>query len=114
MSYKVIHAFTDSQDFNHIYRVGDTYPRSGLKIAESRLRELASNKNKRKTPLIAPDKDVFSSYMNPPEKAKYTKTEINRMSTADLRKMALNTGVENAETMTGTELKKYFFDVFGL
>lgn len=49
-----------------------------------------------------------------PEKKTYTKTEINRMSTADLQKLALNTGVENADTMTGTELKKYFFDVFGL
>lgn len=57
----------------------------------------------------------FSKHMTPPEEQKtYTKTEINRMSTAELRKMALNTGVENADTMTGTELKKYFFDVFGL
>lgn len=59
--------------------------------------------------------DDFSQHINPPEEPKtYTKTEINRMSTADLRKMALNTGVENADAMTGTELKKYFFDVFGL
>ena len=55
----------------------------------------------------------------PEEKAEintkqYTKTEINRMSTEDLRQMALNTGVENAENMTGKELKEYLISVFGL
>lgn len=124
MSYKVIHAFTDTQDFNHIYRVGDVYPRSGTRVSEKRVKELASNKNKQKKALIAPDKDVFSDYMNPPEEyelpfvtvpdKQYTKTDINRMSTADLRKMASNTGVENADTMTGAELKKYLINVFGL
>lgn len=48
------------------------------------------------------------------EKKEYTKTEINRMSTAELKQMALNRGVENADSMTGVELKKYFFDVFEL
>lgn len=43
-----------------------------------------------------------------------TKTDINRMSTAELRQMALNTGIEGADTMTGAELKKYLIDVFGL
>lgn len=127
MSYKVIHAFTDSQDFGHIYRVGDVYPRSGLKIAESRLRELASNRNKRKTPLIAPDKDIFSQYMNPPEEPelpfvtvpnntgkKYTKTEINRMSTAELKAFAKEREVDNAEEMTGAELKKILIEKLGL
>lgn len=125
MSYKVIHAFTDSQDFNHIYRVGDIYPRSGLRVAETRLRELASAKNKRKTPLIAPDKDVFSSYMNPPEecglpfvtvpdKKKYTKTEINRLSTSELRELAKENGIDNADENTGAELKKMLIEKFGL
>lgn len=62
--------------------------------------------------------DEISSAM-PGEKAEintkqYTKTEINRMSTEDLRHMALNTGVENAENMTGKELKEYLISVFGL
>lgn len=115
MGYKVIHAFSDMQDFHHIYSVGDAFPRTGLKVSEERIKELAGKNNKQGQSLIARDEDDFSQYMNPLEKPKtYTKTEINRMSTADLRKMALNTGVENADAMTGTELKKYFFDVFGL
>lgn len=127
MSYKVIHAFTDSQDFGHIYRVGEVYPRPGLKITESRLRELASNKNKRKIPLIAPDKDIFSSYMNPPKEPdlpfvtvpnnsgkKYTKTEINRLSTSELRDLAKENGLDNADKTTGAELKKILIEKFGL
>lgn len=112
--YKVIRYFTDRQDNGYPYNEGDTFPRNGLTVSKERYKELSGSNNKQKTPLIKKVKDDFSQYMNPPEGAAYTKTEINRMSTADLRKMALNTGVENAETMTGTELKKYFFDVFGL
>lgn len=43
-----------------------------------------------------------------------TKTDINRMPVDELRKMAMNTGVEGAESMTGAELKKYLIDIFGL
>lgn len=49
-----------------------------------------------------------------PDKKKYTKTEINRMSTAELKQMALDKGIENADEMTGTELKKYFIDLYEL
>lgn len=55
----------------------------------------------------------FSDYMNAPEE-KYTKTEIYRMPVAELRKTALNTGMKNAESMTGTELKEYLINYFGL
>lgn len=50
--YKVIKFFTDLQDENHPYNVGDTYPRSGMKVAKERFEELAGNTNKRGTPLI--------------------------------------------------------------
>lgn len=48
------------------------------------------------------------------ENTSYTKSEINRMKTAELREMAKNTGVEGADDMTGQELKEYFISVFGL
>ena len=50
--YKVIKHFVDLQDNNHKYDVGDTYPRKGLNVLQSRINELASDKNKQKTPLI--------------------------------------------------------------
>ena len=50
--YKVIKPFTDLQDSNYKYDIGDIYPRKGLNVLQSRINELASNKNLQKTPLI--------------------------------------------------------------
>ena len=49
MSYKVIHYFTDLQDFNHPYKVGDVFPRLGMNVTEERLKELSSKNNKQGT-----------------------------------------------------------------
>ena len=51
--YKVIHWFRDMQDENHLYSVGDSFPRSGVSASDERIEELASNKNKLRIPLIA-------------------------------------------------------------
>lgn len=56
---------------------------------------------------------VPSDFMNPPEKP-YTKTEINRMSTADLKKLASENGIENATEINGSDLKKMLIEKFGL
>lgn len=50
--YKVIKHFTDLQDKNHPYNVGDIFPRKGLEVKPDRLAELAGSNNKQKTPLI--------------------------------------------------------------
>lgn len=50
--YKVIKYFVDLQDNNYKYYVGDTYPRKKLNVLPSRIKELATNKNLQKTPLI--------------------------------------------------------------
>ena len=119
MGYKVIHRFTDLQDFNHLYNVGDVFPRVGMKVPQSRIDELASGKNKLKTPLIELEKDKkiddFSQYMNKPEETKeteYTKTEINRMPTADLKELAEKNGLDNS--LSGAELKKLLISHYGL
>ena len=44
----------------------------------------------------------------------YTKTEINRMSTAELQTLALENDVDGADEMTGAELKKVLIEKFGL
>ena len=65
-------------------------------------------------------KDDFSQYMNQPEieeestEAKYTKTEINRMSTAELKSLAIKNGIDGADEMTGAELKKVLIEHFKL
>lgn len=50
--YKVIKYFTDLQDDNHPYNVGDTYPRDGFEVLASRIRELSGKKNRQGEPLI--------------------------------------------------------------
>ena len=42
------------------------------------------------------------------------KSEITRMSTADLKNLGKEEGIENAENMTGAELKKALFDRLNL
>ena len=48
------------------------------------------------------------------EKNQYTKTEINRMSTAELQALALENNIDGADEMTGAELKKVLIEKFGL
>ena len=70
MAYKVIKHFVDLQDNNYKYDVGDTYPRKGLNVLQSRINELASNKNKQKTPLIEEIPEVVEE----PKKEKKSKS----------------------------------------
>ena len=50
--YKVIKSFTDLQDNNYAYYVGDTFPRNGVEAGAERVAELSSDKNLQGVPLI--------------------------------------------------------------
>ena len=50
--YKVIKSFTDLQDNNYAYSVGDTFPHNGVEVDAERISELASDKNRIGVPLI--------------------------------------------------------------
>ena len=50
--YKVIKSFTDLQDNNYAYYVGDTFPRNGVEVGAERIAELSSDKNLQGVPLI--------------------------------------------------------------
>ena len=50
--YKVIKSFTDLQDNNYAYSVGDTFPRNGVEAGAERVAELSSDKNLQGVPLI--------------------------------------------------------------
>lgn len=52
MMYKVVKYFTDLQDNNFAYNVGDTYPREGFEVLPSRVKELSGKKNLQGVPLI--------------------------------------------------------------
>ena len=57
------------------------------------------------------EKDVKPIVEKQPQ---YTKTEINRLSTAELKSLALKQGIDSAEEMTGADLKKVLIEKFGL
>ena len=52
MMYRVKEYFTDLQDENRAYNVGDIFPREGVKVSAERLAELASADNRRGRALI--------------------------------------------------------------
>ena len=54
-----------------------------------------------------------SDFMTQPEK-NFTKTEIKRMPVGNLRELASEYGIENAEEKTGEELKDCLISVLGL
>lgn len=63
------------------------------------------------------EKDDFSQHMNPPEETaevKYTKTDINRLSTAELKELATVENILDVENKTGGELKKELVEHFNL
>ena len=58
------------QDNNFAYQVGDEYPRKGMSVLPSRIKELAGNKNRQGCPLIEEIPDVEDK---PEKKTKSTK-----------------------------------------
>ena len=74
--YKVIESFADAQDYNHVYHVGDEYPREGFLVSDARIEELASKKNRLRTPLIKlmeEKKEVKKEEAKPKKKAEENK-----------------------------------------
>ena len=65
--YKVIKHFTDMQDNNFAYDVGDEYPRKGMSVLPSRIKELAGKKNRQGCPLI---EEIPESEETPKKKSK--------------------------------------------
>ncbi len=86
--YKVIKYFTDLQDNNHAYNVGDEFPHKGLEVSEKRLLELSTDANRRRIPLIEKVEEVetveeveevkepVEGFMNPPEEKEETAEEV--------------------------------------
>ena len=68
--FRVIKHFTDMQDNNFAYQVGDEYPRKGMSVLPSRINELASSKNRQGVPLI----EEILEKVEEPKKEKKTKS----------------------------------------
>lgn len=70
MKYVVVTDFTDKND-KHIYRAGDTFPRSGVEVSAERVAELTSKDNMRGEVLIK----VMQERKVQPKKKEIDKTE---------------------------------------
>jgi hypothetical protein len=66
--FRVVKLFTDLQDDNYKYEVGDEYPRLGLKPSLARIKELSGSDNRQGTPLIEEVEDIVEE----PKKKKRT------------------------------------------
>ena len=107
MGYTVIEAFVDLQDNNHVYGVGDEYPRAGHDVTLSRLSELMSAKNMIGKPLVAEGKPVKKKS----EKTAFapdmlvTREEVEKMQFFALKSLATKHGIET-EGKKNAELKE--------
>lgn len=79
---------------------------------------LKSSNAKRKQPKVeAPKVEVEAAPVDEVKEesnSSYTKSDINRASTATLKEIASEVGIEGAEEKTGGELKKLIIDKLGL
>lgn len=91
MTYEVIKYFTDLQDNDYEYNVGDVFPRVGLKLNDDRLKELSTTNNRQRTPLI---KSVFED------------VNYSDMKVSELKEIAEKRGIEGYNGMKKLELVK--------
>lgn len=91
--------------YDHMVKVNGQYYQSGEDVPE--IDDMAEGENS----LPFSDDDIT---LETQEDRQYTKTEINRMSTAELQNLAAAEGIENAFETSGNELKKILAEHFGL
>lgn len=91
MTYEVIKYFTDLQDNDYEYNVGDVFPREDLKVSDDRIKELSTDKNRQRTPLIKP---VFED------------ENYSDMKVSELKQIAEKRGIEGYNGMKKSELVK--------
>lgn len=89
--------------YDHMVKVNGKYYEAWEDVPESG-NEAMENENP----------SPFSKDEEYAEEKQYTKTDINKMSTADLQALAAEEGIENAYSTSGGELKKILIEHFGL
>ena len=74
--YKVVKFFNDLQDNGYAYHVGDTFPHDGITVDEKRIKELATENNRRHLILIEEVKETVDKTEDKPKRGRPRK-EVN-------------------------------------
>jgi len=95
--YRVVKFFTDLQDNNHAYNVGDEFPREGMSVDVDRINLLLSGNNRQGTPLIKEENAVET----PKEEIEEPKEEV-----ADPEVVETVDGKETEDSLSGMTTKE--------
>lgn len=122
--YEVIKGFVDLKDADHLYKVGDVFPRKGVEADSARIAELCSFSNRVGEPLIREKIETIpktlseASEMNNKPLTEtvqtFTRTDIARMNKENLISLAKEKGIKDADGMSGNALKLALVDALGL
>ncbi len=85
MKFKALKRFIDLEDDNHIYNVGDEYPRKNHQVTDERLIALMTGTNKRHEVLVFPysSGEMIGEVVSMPSEEKTAEIEENEPSKAD-------------------------------
>lgn len=87
--YKVIEYFTDLQDNDYAYNVGDTFPRANSPVSKERLTELSTKNNRQNKPLIERVEEQIA---------------LDDMKVSELKELAKQRDIEGFSHMKKSEL----------
>lgn len=89
--------------YDHIVKINGRYYAAGEEVPDTAAEEIP--------PFFSDDDIEFEEKENG---KRYTKTEINKLTTEELKNLAAEVGIENAFNASGVELKKILIEHFGL
>lgn len=83
--YKVEVQFLDGQDDNHLYKIGDIYPRVGINPTNERIEELSTDNNRRNVVAIS-------------------KLDLNKLKLSELRELAKQRDLDDISSRKKVDL----------
>lgn len=89
--------------YDHIVKINGKYYATGEEVSDAVAGEIQM-----------PFSDNDIEFEEKESRKKYTKTEINKLTTEELQNLAAEVGVENAFSTSGVELKKILIGHFRL